>query len=419
MLDEIQKNLLTLLLDQYERSKTYQGENKVSQTFDVRPSRIFPEYESDYADIGRNRDFENQMKDLEAKGLILIRKKGEVIWKLEANPEKWPDYYELLQRKDKRAREREEIAMYERYIGKGPVTTQFCKEQILRINSSKKAVYDRAEAEQIVKICQFIEGNREDILERELSIAVLGDSKLWENKYRTKVCSLLRSFGDFEDLLTGLDDKNSKDDKREAQRIILAEYHIFSNPSYVHFKGNGEFFFDDGRKLETASYLPVAFSTDTLKHLRSIHIQDKQVMTVENLTSFNRMERKNTFFVFLSGYHNSAKQQFLKKMNEENPGLEWRHFGDIDPDGFYIIEHLKRGTGIDFQPSFMDVSYLKAYEAYGKPLEENDVRKAKAMIKNGKYKEIMEYMLKSGKKLEQEIISWLECLEDGTAAGKS
>lgn len=47
----------------------------------------------------------------------------------------------------------------------------------------------------------------------------------------------------------------------------------------------------------------------------------------------------------MSGYHNTLKQYVIKKIAAENPKLKLFHFGDLDPDGFYILEHLKSGTG--------------------------------------------------------------------------
>lgn len=84
------------------------------------------------------------------------------------------------------------------------------------------------------------------------------------------------------------------------------------------------------------------------------------------------MKREDTFLVFLSGYHNSAKQNLMRKIYEENIGLRWMHFGDIDPDGFYILEHLRRGTGIDFEPVYMSKNELEKYKEFGKLLTEND-----------------------------------------------
>lgn len=124
--------------------------------------------------------------------------------------------------------------------------------------------------------------------------------------------------------------------------------------------------------------------------------------------SFNNYFDSFNFLLFLSGYHNTAKQKFLAYIFKDNPSLKWKHFGDLDPDGFYIIEHLKENTGIDFKPEYMTIEYLKKYSLYCKTMTENDNKKAVSLIKSGKYVDIMEYMIKNQCKLEQEIISWLE-----------
>jgi len=399
--------VLEILLDQYENSKTYQGENKITQSFHVLPEKVFKDYYSDYTDVNFVRDFENQMRDLENSGLIFVRWKQGVIEKLAANPEKWQDYYKILKRQDKHTLQKMQIELYKSYRGEELLLDRFCQEQIDRLKENKKAVYDVQIAELILKLCRYIIRNQEDILERELSIAVLGDSKKWEKQFRSRVCNLLKKYGDYDALLLGVSDGEDKEDKREMERILLAEHHVYSNPTYVYFKGNAEILFDSGQKICTNPYMPIAFSTETLNQLKTIRILDQSVMTVENLTSFNRMQEENVFLIFLSGYHNSAKQQFIRRIYDANPGLLWQHFGDIDPDGFYIIENLRRGTGIEFNPIYMDMEVLKKYKDYTKPLTENDIRKATTLIHNEMYHDIMEYMLDSGGKLEQEIVSWM------------
>ena len=89
----------------------------------------------------------------------------------------------------------------------------------------------------------------------------------------------------------------------------------------------------------------------------------------------------------------------------ENPDKKWFHFGDIDPDGFYILEHLIRGTGIQFTPLFMGIKELKKYGDYCKKLTDNDCVKAGNLMLDGRYTEILQYMLKYNCKLEQEIVS--------------
>ena len=407
-LRKFQKKVLELLLDKYEDSKTFLGENQIAQSFSVLPSKVFASYDSDYTDIDLVRDFESQMEELDREGLLEIRRGRRGMEKLVAIPERWEVYYVLLQREDKHTLRQKQEAMYQSFLGIHPILDSFCQEQNQRLDDNKKAMYSYEEAEWILKLCKFILTNQQEILERELSIAVLKDSKLWEQKYRSNVCSLLRRFGNYEELLLGVTVGEDKEDKREVERILLAEHLVFSNPSYVYFKGNATFLFVDGGKLEVRDDMPLAFSTDMIKRLEKVQIFDAQVMTVENLTSFNRMKREGSFLIFLSGYHNSAKQKLIRKIYEENSNLQWKHFGDIDPDGFYILEHLRQGTEIDFEPMYMNCDYLVKYKDYAKRLTNNDRKKAERLLQEGKHCDVMKYMLDKGVKLEQEIISWME-----------
>ncbi len=408
MLSEYQRKALKLLLTQYEKSKTYTGQNNVTQSFSTVPEKVFAEYTSDFADVNLVRDFENQMCELENNGLIVIIWDRLCIKRLTANPARLEEYYHILHQTPKREAEAMQIEMYKDYLGISALLDSFCNEQIDRLQANKKANFDMEDAKVILKLCEFILRNQTDILERELSIAVLGDSKKWEKSYRSAVCRVLRKYGNFDNLLLGVSNTNDNEDKREVQRILLAEYHVYANPSYVYFKGNAKLTFDDGRTMLIKHGEPMAFSTDTLNHLNTIHIADTEVMTIENLTSFNRVSKDNTFMIFLSGYHNTAKQKMIRKIYDSNSQLRWYHFGDIDPDGFYIVENLKRGTGIDFEPVHMDTETLEKYKDYAKPLTANDKRKAQTLLQNEMYTDTVKYMLDKDIKLEQEIVSWLE-----------
>ncbi len=152
--------------------------------------------------------------------------------------------------------------------------------------------------------------------------------------------------------------------------------------------------------------MPIAIDSDTLDRIDNVDVVSPRIVTVENLTSFNRVQDEKTFFIYLAGYHNTAKQSFIKKIAESNKDKEWYHFGDIDPDGFYILEHLKKQTGIAFRQLCMSTKELEKFREYCKPLEGNDVKKAQSMIKKGLFVDEMQYMLKNNVKLEQEVISW-------------
>ena len=140
--------------------------------------------------------------------------------------------------------------------------------------------------------------------------------------------------------------------------------------------------------------------------MNAIRVGADKVVTVENLTSFHRLKDEKCAYLFLAGYHNSAKQAFLKQVYKENPEKQWFHFGDLDPDGFYILKHLRKGTGIDFMPLYMGVTELETYSGYGRELSETDKVKTRNLLKKGFYVEVMQYMLEHDCKLEQEIISY-------------
>ena len=94
-------------------------------------------------------------------------------------------------------------------------------------------------------------------------------------------------------------------------------------------------------------------------------------------------------------------------MHEANPTLTFYHFGDIDAGGFYILNHLKEKTGINFIPFKMNEEILLNNLSLAKELTKNDIRRLNIMKDDRKFnefKELIEVMLKENKKLEQEAL---------------
>ena len=404
---KIQKKILELLLKKYESSKTYDGQNEVVQSFSILPEKVFPDYNNDFTDIDKIKDFENDIALLQKNSLVITSKKQDRIAKITAIPtnENWNKIRTILGVKDKNTRLKEEISFYSKFYYDSSVhkiVRDFCKSQIERLETGKNADYVLNEAKDIISFSTFILQNKNEILERELSISVLSNSKTWEEKYKRKVLKILRQSGYFNSLI-----ENCGDEK-EINKVILEECNVYSNPSYVYFKGNGNIAFKNGKCLSVFSDIPLALYSPSINDIISFEIEDSKIMTVENLTSFNRIKESDTFFIFLSGYHNSGKQKFLEKIYQQNSNKYFYHFGDIDPDGFFILENLQKKTHIDFVPYKMGIEELEKYSSFSKTLEENDINKAKSLIEKGKFIEIMNYMLENNIKLEQEIISWKE-----------
>ena len=413
---EWKEQLLSKLLDQYEKSVTYAGENKVKQVFSVKPSDIFKGYNKDFLppeQLFQEKEFERLIRQMESEGLIhVVPPNTGILRQICAVPERWEDYYACLNRTEKNILKKRLEEVYHRFCqcdlleAYGKEKLQTLKNSRARKLDEKKVEKEITEAEAIWNLVQFLKENREKqrtTLEREMSEAVLHDSKQWEKIYRKKVCGILEHTGRYDEPLAELEEE------RERQTALLEEFYIYSNPAYIYLKGDARICLEDGRELRIYHDLPMSIPFETFQKAKSIQIRDTALMTVENLTSFHRLEREHIFYLFLSGYHTRTKQALLQRIARENPGLSWHHFGDLDPDGLAIAGHLIRKTGLPFQLCAMGVQELQRFQTYAKPLEAPDRAKAEAMIKQGSsYAGILRYMLEHNCKLEQEIISWQE-----------
>lgn len=397
-----QEKALQLLLDQYEKSKTYTGENMKKQTFSIAPEKIYHKYSDSFADIGEIEDFERDMQELSTKGLVKLTLQDGEIRRISAVEEKMPEYYRILGREEKRELLVQERKLYESYVGKHPTLDKFCGQQLARLERGNKADYPLKRAEELLRLVIRILENQEEILERELSIGLFGDSKAFEKSYRTAVCRILERNGDYGEKLYEVSNE------REKELIILGEHNIQANPSYIYLRGHGEVVLGDGTPLRITPDYPIALSAQAIEGMKRFLIKCRAAMTVENLTTFHRLQNEEVFHIYLSGYHNTLKQYVIRRLAAENPMLKWYHFGDLDPDGFFILDHLKRGTGLAFEAFHMGIEDLERYRDFGKSLEENDRKKAKTLIDRGLYREELSYMLREDIKLEQEIISWKE-----------
>lgn len=408
-LSDYQNKILEKLLDKYERSKQNYDSTEKLRAIMIKPTDIYKDYDSDYSDIDEQSEFETDISELVNEEYITIRRKEKIISRIVLNVDSLDKIYTLMKREPRKLAIQNEINLYKEWIGKNELISRYCTHQIELLESGKTAKYKIKVAENLLRLLEFVLSNRQMILERELSIAIFGDTKIFEKEYRNKLLYVLKTYGNYNDLISEIEEEkdNEKEEREEIEHSILEELNIYSNPKYVYFKGCAEITFEDGNSYKLSSDIPIALPMDKLNTIKSFMISDSAIMTVENLASYNRIYEKDYFVIYLAGYHNIAKQSLIKLIASQNDVKEWYHFGDIDPDGFLILENLKKKTGINFKPVYMSINELKKYEKYTKKLEDNDTTKAQGLINKGLYVDIMEYMLKNNVKLEQEIVSWM------------
>ena len=383
-----EKVILNDLLDRYERSKTFTGDNKVNQQFTVKLAKLFPKYD-DAAEYDLFQAVSAAISALEKQKFITVKrhKNGEPD-SVALNIEALEQIYTALGRKARSDTHDALRSILMQYQTKNDILSAYCNEQHQRLSKNKKVEFydgDLQQYENILKAVSQIMDIQEETYMRDFSIRVFGDSKAFE-KIRSKVIRLLFRYGNF-----------------PKEESVLEDLNIVRNPGHVYLKGCGRVTVS-GQKIDLSVLNgDIAFSSDLLKQIEQIQVTGNRVITIENLTSFHDFSEPDTLAVYLGGYHNTHRRNLIRTIYAQNPNAAYFHYGDIDAGGFYILLHLREKTGVAFQPYHMDIATLEQYMQFTKQLTEHDKNRLQN-LQNGEFGETVTYMLEHNCKLEQEAL---------------
>ena len=387
-----EKQILNVLIDKYEGSKSFIGTNQVNQSFTCKVAQMFPKYKDD-SEYELFCTINEAVNTLVVQGFVTAKKmKNGVIQSVTLNLEAINKAYEYVGRIPKSDIVVDLKKTLLLYKDCNVILSAYCSRQLERLAENKSVEFfddDFDMYKSILKVVSKITEMKSEMFERDFSIQVLGDSKAFE-KIRSKVVALLYEYGDFPD-----------------RETLLADLNIVKNPGHVYFKGKGKIAVC-GQEIDFSKMTgDMAISSEMLKNVDDITVFGDVVITIENLTTFNAFKCENSFVIYLGGYHNTNRRNFIKKVYEQNPKKQYLHFGDIDAGGFYILQHLRNKTGIAFVPYGMDVKTLKANLQYTKRITENDKKRLAALV-DTEFGETIEFMLEHNCKLEQEAMDLME-----------
>ena len=249
-----------------------------------------------------------------------------------------------------------------------------------------------------LKMLRFMEENREKLYVKEASMLVYGDSKWFEEHNYDEICSIARQ---------ALGMPQEEDERND---VVLARFGIYPTEQEIFIKGDWILEWKD-HVIRTAGMKGgIAVLSGDIQDLVKIRVRSPSLMTVENKTSYQRMQPEGTALVYLGGFAVRYQVRFLEKVLQDNPELECLHFGDIDVGGFLIHRHLCRAVGARFNLYRMGIRELEdpRFQPCRKKLTENDRIRMKGLMEEEEYREVLAYMDEHDVKLEQEIISYYE-----------
>ena len=407
---EYSKDIISRLLDIYERRRGYAKRKEELHSIQIDVSKEYPVYKDRY-DNEKYRDINTAIEKNAAAGLIIAEKDQTGRYsKVKLNLVRVDDCYALLKRTSipdqckKVLRVLENVDCSESGFIRW-IVSDFCE----RIKVYKKLPYDLGydarRVGEVLKVLAAVTKLTSETYIRNFSTALFKDSKRFQREYRSTTESILFDY---------TDDVVEKDG-------ILGYYNLYENPTYVLIKGNARICFTESAIELSEMPGGIALSNGSLAGIHKISVKADKVITVENLTTYHDCDESDAVYIYLGGYHNTSKQELLELIYDNNGDRAYYHEGDLDVYGFLILENLIAKTQIPFKPLLMDVETIERFCHAGlyKRLTARD-RKMIDSKKDGQlsaYKDVLEYMLAHDCKIEQESIKAVELIERKAWAG--
>ena len=395
-----EEKILKYLVDNYHKSKKDTGDNKINRRTQVKPEKLYKKYRANDGDFDVISEINRTVENLSVRGFLTYDKEKFgtqliCIYLADEQIEVVEDYlhnkYDFISKGMKKEELQKFITKYHDLSELCGMECDYLQQEL----DSNRIPNDYEELPKIFDAVAFIENNQTELFVREASMIIYGDSKYFEDNTITPVCQILRKY------------KNRPCSSEELIDEILVDFGIKKEPQKLCIKGN--FILSiDGKELDF-SVLPEGVELDArcIEKIDCIKLGTTKFMTIENRTSYLRYSALDEVNFYLGGYANRFQRIFIKKVYEDNPYVEYLHFGDIDAGGFWIHYNLCEITGVEFKTFCMSEGELsqKQYEHCLHPLTENDITRLQELKEMGMYADTIRYMLQNRVKLEQEIIS--------------
>lgn len=397
---QYEEQLLKALVEKYRKSKKDDGSNLISRRTQLAPNRLYKKYNDNDADLAKvdavneavraaaQRDWVQYTQTPLSNEISKIYLNDACVGAIE-------NY--LAEKYGYRPRDAELETLRRliaRYDNATPALTAECarlKEALARRSVPK----DSPRLEDIFKALLFVECNQRRLYVREASMLIYGGSKYFEENTLDAVAAILRR-------RYGLPCA-----EEELNDEILQRFAIYKEQPRLCLKG-AIVLTVAGREVDVGLFANgIEFAAEESARIEKVKLAAGALTTVENKTSYQRLQADNAAYFYLGGFMSRGQRDFLKKIYRDNPHARYYHFGDIDAGGLFIYEHLRRATGVPF--AMYKMSEAELADARNQscllPLTQHDRERLASLRGNPEFRGLVDYMLEHNVKLEQEIIS--------------
>lgn len=236
-----------------------------------------------------------------------------------------------------------------------------------------------------------------EITERAFSLKCFGDSKKFERTVKTRIISILKKHLELDD------------DTRDED--VLRQVGIIKYPEQFEFCGNISFLFE----REAVDFAPLRFGSsisisDLLRGTLTISPDVKRILTIENRANYIEYIRKskadNEVVIYHAGQYSPHKKKFFLAIRQAMPKTcSWEHWGDIDFGGFSMLARLRREIEPTTSPFRMDIAELRKYDHLKAPITNTYADRLARLLQKSELSDCfacLEYMIANKVRLEQE-----------------
>ena len=226
---------------------------------------------------------------------------------------------------------------------------------------------------------------------RELSLLVTGDTKKLDRVGLKRVAQTLRRRGS---------------SASRSNVGALEEAGVVADLKTICVKGPVVLITQKG--AVDASILPngISMFDADLANIDRAYVRACRIVTVENLDAYRRCNDDDVY-IYTQGSVSPRHRALLRMIHEQNPEVEFAHFGDIDYAGLKAHRVIEDTLGCEVGLFHMGIAELAnpAYRKAIQPLTSKDRDLLAQLLEYERYRGLVSYMLERNVKLEQEIVA--------------